>query len=137
MNRASRRGTAMIGADAFCPDYRSARSRFRAAARARGFRLESHGIDIDDLTIDVAIAGEEQPSRLVVVSSGLHGVEGFLGSAIQVAMLEDEPGAWPLPAGAGLVLIHSLDPFGLERLRRIDASNVDLNRNFLLEGESF
>jgi hypothetical protein len=127
----------MIGAEAFSPDYRSARARFRAAALARGFRLESHPIDIDDLSIDVAIAGDEQPSRLVVVSSGLHGVEGFLGSAIQVAMLEDSPGAWPLPTGAGLVLIHSLDPFGFERLRRFDDSNVDLNRNFLLEGDSF
>ena len=78
-----------IGASAFSPDYRSARSRFRASARARGFRLEALAIDEgEDWTVDVAIGGDPDPDRLVVVSSGLHGVEGSLGSAIQAALLE-------------------------------------------------
>ncbi len=128
----------MIGADAFSPDYPTARARFRSAAQARGFRLETHPIGEDeDLTIDVAIGGEEHPGRLVVVSSGLHGVEGFLGSAIQTAILEAGPDDWPLPGGSGLLLLHALDPFGFERLRRCDPGNVDLNRNFLLDGESY
>jgi hypothetical protein len=128
----------MSGEPAFSPDYRAARARFLAAASARGFRLETHPIDgDDDLTIDVALGGDDDPSRLVVVSSGLHGVEGFLGSAIQAAILEDDPEAWRLPPGSGLILLHSLDPFGFDRIRRVDPANVDLNRNFLLEGEPF
>ena len=128
----------MTLAPAFSPDYRTARARFRSAASARGFRLETHPIAEDeDLTIDVAIGGDERPGRLVVVSSGLHGVEGFLGSAIQTSILEADPDSWPLPAGSGLVLLHALDPFGFDRLRRVDSGNVDLNRNFLLEGESY
>jgi hypothetical protein len=123
---------------AFSPDYHTARARFRAAATARGLRPEALAIDIDaDLTVDVVRLGDDDPSRMVVVSSGLHGVEGFLGSAIQLAILEDEPGAWRIPTGSGLLLIHALDPFGFDRLRRVDAANVDLNRNFLLEGEEF
>jgi hypothetical protein len=127
----------MTGADAFSTDYHSARARFRAAASGRGFRLESHPVNDPDLTIDVAIGGSERPSRLVVVSSGLHGVEGFLGSAIQTALLEDRRDTWPVPPGAGLVLLHALDPYGFARIRRSDASNVDLNRNFLLDGDAF
>jgi hypothetical protein len=42
-----------------------------------------------------------------------------------------------LPIGTGLVLIHSLDPYGYDQIRRFDESNVDLNRNFLLEGEPY
>lgn len=128
----------MPGDAAFSPDYESARARFRASAAHRGFRLESHPIgEGDDLTVDVAMGGDEDPSRLVVVSSGLHGVEGFLGSAIQVAMLEGGPGSWPMPPGSGLLLLHALDPFGFARLRRADSGNVDLNRNFLLDGEAY
>lgn len=127
----------MTGADAFSNDYRAARARFRAGASARGFRLEAHPAGGEDLTIDVALGGSEEPSRLVVVSSGLHGVEGFLGSAIQAALLEDDAGAWPLPRGSGLVLLHALDPYGFDRLRRTDAANVDLNRNFLRDGEPY
>jgi Protein of unknown function (DUF2817) len=128
----------MNGDHFFSPDYRTARARFRSAATARGFRLETHPIDeADDLTIDVAIVGDENLSRLVVVSSGLHGVEGFLGSAIQTAILEDQTDRWALPSGSGLVLMHSLDPFGFAHIRRGDAGNVDLNRNFLLDGESY
>ena len=128
----------MNGENAFSPDYRAARERFRSAATARGFRLEAHPIDPDpDLTVDVALGGDENPSRLVVISSGLHGVEGFLGSAVQVAILEDDPASWPLPPGSGLLMLHSLDPFGFARLRRADAQNVDLNRNFVLDGEAY
>ena len=124
--------------NAFSPDYRAARDRFRSAATARGFRLESHPIDPDaDLTVDVALGGDENPSKLVVVSSGLHGVEGFLGSAIQSAILEGDRDRWALPPGSGLLLLHALDPFGFDRLRRGDAANVDLNRNFVLDGEAY
>jgi len=128
----------MNGASYFSRDYRTARDRFRAGALARGFRLETHPVAPDhDWTIDVAIGGDEDPARLVVISSGLHGVEGFLGSAIQAAVLEGDLGAWRLPTGSGLVLMHALDPFGFDQLRRWDAANIDLNRNFLLEGQAY
>jgi Protein of unknown function (DUF2817) len=128
----------MIGDQAFSTDYRTARDRFRSAAVARGFRLETHPVDgSEDLTVDVALGGDEHPARMVVVSGGLHGVEGFLGSAIQTSILEADPEAWPVPPGSGLVLMHALDPFGYAHLRRCDADNVDLNRNFLLDGDPY
>ena len=127
---------------AFSPDYLTARHRFRAAATAAGARLESHpisgeGPSGEELAIDVALLGADSPSHLVIVSSGLHGVEGFLGSAIQSALLEGGLIAGLLPTGSALLLLHALEPHGFAWLRRNDAANVDLNRNFLPPGIPF
>lgn len=132
----------MSDASAFSPDYEAARARFRAGAHALGARVQSLGIghtgpDGEELTIDVALWGSESPARAVVVSSGLHGVEGFFGSAVQCAMMEDVLGGWSPPDDGALVLIHALNPYGFAWLRRVNEDNVDLNRNFLLDGEAY
>ena len=72
----------------FSPDYLTACEQFRAIALERGFRLEVFPIGQtgpfgEDLTVDAAIRGSETPGRVWVVSSGLHGVEGYFGSAVQ------------------------------------------------------
>ncbi len=127
----------------FSPDYIAARDRFRALAAARGFLLEAYSIGREgpsgeDLTIDAAILGDERPERAVVVSSGLHGVEGFFGSAVQTALLEGELAeGWSPPLGSALVLLHALDPYGVAWIRRFNEDNVDLNRNFLVDGEAY
>jgi hypothetical protein len=124
------------------PDYRSSREQFRSLAAARGFRLESHPIGVagphaEELTVDVALGGAEAPSRVVVVSSGLHGVEGFFGAAVQAALMENVLTAWTPPEGAAVVLIHALDPFGFAWVRRTNEENIDLNRNFLIHGAPY
>jgi hypothetical protein len=67
-------------------------------------------------------------------SSGIHGVEGFAGSAIQRRVLEALP---RIPEDGALALVHVLNPFGMAWLRRVNENNVDLNRNFLRDGEDF
>jgi hypothetical protein len=134
----------MTDASAFSPDYAAARARFLAAAHAAGWDVESHPVDPSSaadeeltLAIDVARIGPERPEKVVVISSGLHGVEGFFGSAVQAALLEEEFTGWQPPKGVAVVLAHALNPFGFAHLRRVNENNVDLNRNFLLDGESF
>lgn len=132
----------MSDASAFSPDYTAARARFRSSAMAIGARLEAHpigavGPDGEALTIDVAVVGAANPERAVVVSSGTHGVEGFLGSAVQAAMLEDRLGGFTPPPGSAIVLIHAVNPYGFAWLRRVNEDNADLNRNFLAPGEAF
>jgi hypothetical protein len=134
----------MDGADFFSPDYRTARQRFRAAAAACGAAAEvlplavkDAGNDPLDLTIDAAVIGAERPSRAVLLTSGLHGVEGFFGSAVQVAFLEDAIKDWRPPAGTAIVFLHALCPYGFHRLRRVNEDNVDLNRNFLHPDEAY
>lgn len=120
----------------FPADYASAREAFLRAAEARGARLSSHPIPVrgpagEELALDVARIGPEEPPRLLAVSSGIHGVEGFAGSAVQHHLLTERWESLPLPPDAGVVLVHALNPYGFAALRRVNESNVDLNRNFL------
>lgn len=125
---------------AFAPDYATARARFREAVRGLDWRLETHGVGVsgpdgEELTIDVGYCQGCKLDKTLVVSSGVHGVEGFFGSAVQLALLQrwaTEP-----PAGVHCVLLHGLNPYGFAWLRRGDQNNVDLNRNFLLPGEAY
>lgn len=123
----------------FPPDYAVARGRFLAAARAAGatlasLPLDAKGPDGVELTIDIARLGSREASRVLLHSSGLHGVEGFAGSAVQQAAFEQAPA---VPAGCAIVLVHVLNPYGMAWLRRANENNVDLNRNFLSPGESW
>jgi len=70
-----------------------------------------------------------------VHSSGLHGVEAFPGSAIQLQWLAE--GIPPNPEDRAIALVHVLNPYGMAWLRRFNEHNVDLNRNFLGLDEKF
>jgi len=110
-------------ADQFAADYRSARERFLRAAERRGAALSAYAIEPrgargEELSVDVAYVGPREPGILLVVSSGLHGVEGFAGSAIQHQLLTAQLDDLALPRAAGLLLVHALNPFGFATLRR-------------------
>jgi hypothetical protein len=122
----------------FSTTYTEARHRFNEAATALGATVRSYKIDgesDEELAIDVAmLGGESDPA--VVVSSGVHGVEGFFGSSVQLALLDNLKKAQTL-GNIRYVLIHSVNPFGFSRLRRVNEDNVDLNRNFLASADGF
>ncbi len=117
-------------------DYQAARASFIAAAASTGALHQSfvvndscNHIEEQPLTIDVAELG--QGNDLVVVSSGLHGVEGYFGSAVQLALLDRfETGNLP----GRLLLIHAVNPWGFHHSRRVNENNIDLNRNFRSDG---
>lgn len=94
--------------------------------------LEVHGPRGEALTIDLACFGARAARRVLLHTSGVHGVEAFAGSAVQLAALADPPAP---PAGCALVLVHVLNPYGMAWLRRANENNVDLNRNLLRPGE--
>ena len=129
--------------DPFSGSYQVARERFRGAARAAAAPLDRHllageGPDGGELAVDVALVGARNPRRAVVVSSGLHGVEGFFGSAVQLEWLHRfRRGSAPVPGGTLVVLLHAVNPFGFAWRRRTNEGNVDLNRNFLADGETY
>ena len=78
----------------FSPDYATARARFLAGGVGPRVPVWSRsrsagpGRRARNSTIDVAVLGSARPERVLIVSSGLHGVEGFFGSAVQIALLE-------------------------------------------------
>lgn len=123
----------------FSPDYFTARQRFRDAAHQLNWSLESHPVDArgpndEELTIDVAVFDRAGSSATVLVTSGVHGAEGSFGSAVQLAMLHE----WRnTEISIRVVFVHAVNPFGFAHRRRFGEHNVDLNRNFLLDGEAF
>ncbi len=82
------------------------------------------------LCTDSIWLGAENAHKVLVVLSGTHGVEGFVGSAIQIDHLGlIATGHLTLPADTAILFIHALTPWGYAWLRRCDANGVDLNRN--------
>ncbi len=127
-----------MSAKYFSATYAEARGKFRAAAEAVAASLFSYPVAADhceDLTIDVAVLGPST-APAVVTSSGVHGVEGFFGSAVQTGLLT-QMRATGLVSDLRHVLIHGVNPYGFSQLRRFNEGNVDLNRNFQLTPDSY
>jgi polar amino acid transport system ATP-binding protein len=111
------------------------RQRFRnAAERASAELIEYlhplHGPAGEVLATDVALLGQRDAPKLLVLISGTHGVEGQFGSACQTAWLEENT-PWQLPKDTALLFIHLINPWGTAWSRRVNEDNVDLNRNFI------
>ena len=126
----------MSGEDAFSPTYVQAREKFFAAAQAAGLAVQSDvhplkGRDGETLAMDVVREGPDDAPSVLLVTSACHGVEGFCGSGVQVALLRDA--AWHRQvreSGVAVVYVHALNPHGFSWWRRVTQEGVDLNRNF-------
>ena len=122
-------------ADAFSDRYELARAHFFAAAAKAGlgwqrFMHPLKGLDGEELSVDVVLDGNADAQKLLIVSSGCHGVEGFCGSGVQIfALHDDEWRAKARAAGVAVLYVHALNPYGFSYLRRVTQENVDLNRN--------
>lgn len=121
----------------FAQSYRQARDHFLAAAEGAAMPVHAHrhpllGVDGEELALDVGRLGAADAQAVLIVSSGCHGVEGFCGSGIQVALLRDAPFLQAArQAGVALLFVHGLNPWGFSWWRRTTQENVDLNRNFV------
>ncbi|VVE49954.1 hypothetical protein PCE31106_04606 [Pandoraea cepalis] len=120
----------------FSATYAQARARFAAAARAAGAAVTSHllpgiaGREGEELATDVVRLGAPRTRRLLILTSGTHGVEGFCGSAAQVALLGDAGLQARLAAAdVAILVVHAINPYGFSWLSRTNEDNVDLNRN--------
>jgi len=123
--------------DFFSASYAQARRKFLEAAQLRGLALQSFllpmaGAEGETLAMDVARDGPPRATRLLVVISGVHGLEGFCGSAIQTGLLSaGEQGLRPQRGDTAVLYVHAVNPYGFSHLRRATQENVDLNRNFV------
>ena len=135
--------------ECFSANYVDARKRFVAACQRDEVEVESIAYashdagesnvrSADNLSMDVAWLGNRDSKRLCVLSSGLHGLEGRLGSACQLAaMLHGNLHQFAAQRDWCVLLIHALNPFGFANDRRWDADGVDPNRNFLFASERY
>ena len=109
--------------EAFLEKYRA----FLGEKSHRFFFLENDNLS---LGTDVIYLGPQDANNVLVFISGTHGVEGYCGSAVQQFLLstliESE-----LPKNTAVLMIHSLNPWGMYWARRCDEAGIDLNRNFV------
>lgn len=66
---------------------------------------------------------------LIVLQSGIHGIETYAGSYLQQVFLKDYFENYR-NKGHSILVIHALNSWGLINHRRFTQSGVDLNRNF-------
>ena len=119
----------------FSSHYDEARDKFLRAAATAGARVQHWphplpGPRGEALATDTAWVGPDDASRVLVVISATHGVEGFAGSGTQIDLLQGAAAA-RLPAGTALLLLHAVNPHGFAWWRRVTEENVDLNRNWI------
>lgn len=107
--------------------------KFANAARRAGIDVERvlhplPGPQGEPLYVDIAQLGPPGARDAVLVLSGVHGVEGFAGAAIQTGLLErcGRP-----PDDTALLLVHLINPWGIAWNRREDHENIDVFRNSL------
>jgi Protein of unknown function (DUF2817) len=90
----------------------------------------AYGPNGETLALDFCLIGPRQAKHVLMVSCGTHGLEGYVGSAVQHYMLEQVLPTLHLPADTAIVLLHAINPYGFAWGRRVNEHNVDLNRNF-------
>jgi predicted deacylase len=120
----------------FPSTYEAARARFQRSLTLvqrlwPNGRHASHRISgAEHLTIDWIMAdGLSSRERLLIITTGLHGVEGYVGAAVMNLFLSEVLPRCS-PDSCGLLLIHPVNPWGMKHLRRTNRDNVDLNRSF-------
>lgn len=124
----------------FKADYEKSRSQFLSACQkvsylpqqSRSWVLPAETHTQTQLAVDAVYLGNPGARKVLVMISGTHGVEGYCGSAIQSFLLQDlNHQTNPLPDDMALLMIHSLNPWGMYWARRCDHEGIDLNRNFV------
>jgi len=129
----------------FRDSWQECRSAFREGAAAlkekvgQGalFSVQVESQTDDDLTIDFCyIPALDTTEKLVVIISGTHGIEGYVGSAVQ-QMLMTEFFQTDMFDDTGVLLVHGLNAWGFKHQRRFTENNVDLNRNFSTDRSLF
>lgn len=115
--------------------YSQARQNFLSACVQANVEVTSYPLPLrgpqdEELATDVALFDSVQAECLLVMVSGVHGVEGFSGSAAQVGWISQRRYE-SLPDNTAVLMIHLINPWGVAHLRRYNEDNVDLCRNFL------
>lgn len=129
----------------FSETYEDCRAAFVSEAKALEAQYDSVQIgkimvasNVDsDLSIDWCyIPAQKKKSKLLILNSGLHGIEGYTGNAIQLMFIEEILKGKQLD-DIGVLFIHGLNPYGFKYNRKVTEYNVDLNRNCVVEAEMF
>jgi len=128
--------------DSFRNTYEEVRTGIRelvASLESKGLTVETSSYAVDEadgLYIDsfyLPASGEK--TNLIVLTTGVHGMEGYIGSVMLDVFFEE---IYPtLDGNTGVLTVANVNPYGMKYYRRYNENNVDLNRNFILDWDSF
>ena len=124
--------------EAFCQSYEEVRSHLADLTGELGTELHSYALDESDgLYIDsfyLPASGEK--TNLIVLTTGVHGMEGYIGAAMLEVFFGE---VYPTldTRDTGILVVANVNPYGMKYFRRYNENNVDLNRNFILDWDSF
>lgn len=124
--------------EAFLNSYEEVRSHHDVLFKALGAESYSYCInEADGLYIDsFYLPAESQKENLIILTTGVHGIEGYIGSVmLDVFFAEIYPGLDR--ETTGVLAVANVNPYGMKYMRRYNENNVDLNRNFILDWDSF
>ena len=139
-----------VDLDCYSSSWQEATAKFRQAVEEAGGELESHKLtnssgkaccdeDGTELTIDFATwstcESDCDPERILLYTAGVHGAEGYTGSAILLQILKEKNIFDQMPANSKVIMGHVLNPYGMAHFRRFNERSVDLNRNWLTAEE--
>ena len=92
-----------------------------------------HLLGHEDLTIDWIQSGAiENNEKVLLFTTAEHGIEGYVGMAMLTHFVENYLPKLN-PSNTGLLLVHGINPWGMQQRRRTNPNNVDLNRNFVID----
>ena len=124
--------------ESFATNYDQVRSRISALADRLGTEIFSHPVDeADGLYIDsFYLPARESQTTLIVLTTGVHGMEGYIGCVMLDVFFGE---IYPTldTDTTGVLVVANVNPYGMKHFRRYNENNVDLNRNFILDWDSF
>lgn len=124
--------------ESFFNSYEDIRTHLQDLTADLGVEISSHAIDADDgLYIDsFYLPSTGEKTNLVVLTTGVHGIEGYIGSVMLDVFFRE---VYPTldDANTGVLVVANVNPYGMKYFRRYNENNVDLNRNFILDWETF
>lgn len=119
----------------------------RSGIKARIEKLRADGVTVevseyavdqkDGLYIDnFYIPAASENKNLIILTTGVHGMEGYIGSVMLDVFFEE---IYPTlnAETTGILVVANVNPYGMKYMRRYNENNVDLNRNFILDWDSF
>lgn len=110
-------------------------SRLQKPIEMGSWKIESK-VD-PNLSVDYTwLPPTKRSQKLLILVTGIHGSETYAGAAILKLIMEE---ILPITdrSDLGILLVHSMNPYGFKYHRRCTENNVNLNRNFSNSGEIF
>ena len=123
--------------ESFYESYDEIRAHLQDLTGELGVDIFSYAIDeADGLYIDsFYLPSKAEKTNLIVLTTGVHGMEGYIGATmLDVFFREIYP---TLEDDTGVLVVANVNPYGMKYFRRYNENNVDLNRNFILDWDSF